>query len=212
MSANTISLNRNTDQLPGDGRPVWLFGYGSLIYKSGFDYIETRTATIRGWKRRFWQGSHDHRGTPEHPGRVATLIADDNATCTGLAYRVTPDVFEQLDVREKNGYLRLIRPLILADGSDVEGLVYIATEDNAAYLGPASEAAIARHVRASSGPSGPNSEYVLELARALRAMDVDDPHVFAIESSLRALLDADHNHTYSYSQSPEGPIKTRFGL
>lgn len=203
MSTNTISLNRNNDQLPDDGRPVWLFGYGSLIYKAGFDYIETRTATIQGWKRRFWQGSHDHRGTPMDPGRVATLIADDSASCTGLAYRVTPDVFEQLDVREKNGYLRLIRPLRLADGGEVEGLVYIATEDNAAYLGPASEAAIAHHVWGSSGPSGPNSEYVLELARALKAMNVDDPHVFAIESSLRALLDGDHKHTYSGSESPE---------
>ncbi|PAU82189.1 gamma-glutamylcyclotransferase [Halovibrio salipaludis] len=203
MSANTISLNRNTDQLPQDGRPVWLFGYGSLIYKAGFDYIETRPATIQGWKRRFWQGSHDHRGTPDSPGRVATLIADARACCTGLAYRVTPDVFEQLDVREKNGYLRLIRSLRLDDGSDVEGLVYIATEDNAAWLGPASEAAIARHVAASEGPSGPNSEYVLELAEALRAMGVDDPHVYAIERHLRAVLDGDNKPAYSYSQSPE---------
>ncbi len=203
MSANTISLNRNNDQLPADGRPVWLFGYGSLIYKAGFDYIETRTATIQGWKRRFWQGSHDHRGTPEQPGRVATLIADADATCTGLAYRVTPDVFEQLDVREKNGYLRLIRPLTLADGGEVEGLVYIATEDNAAYLGPAPEAAIAHHVRSSEGPSGPNSDYVLELAQALRTMGVDDPHVFAIERTLRQLLDEDHKQTYSAFQSPE---------
>ncbi|WP_077530097.1 gamma-glutamylcyclotransferase [Vreelandella utahensis] len=203
MSANTISLNRNTDQLPDDGRPVWLFGYGSLIYKAGFDYLETRPATIQGWKRRFWQGSHDHRGTPGNPGRVATLVADAQACCTGLAYRVSPDVFEQLDVREKNGYLRLIRPLRLDDGSNVEGLVYIATEDNAAWLGPASEAAIARHVAASEGPSGPNSDYVLELANALRAMGVDDPHVYGIELHLRAVLDEDHNPTYSRFQSPE---------
>ncbi|MGM0451238.1 MAG: gamma-glutamylcyclotransferase [Pseudomonadota bacterium] len=203
MSANTITLNRTNSQLPDNGRPVWLFGYGSLIYKAGFDYIETRTATIQGWKRRFWQGSHDHRGTPEHPGRVATLIADESTSCTGLAYRVTPDVFEQLDVREKNGYLRLIRPLMLADGDEVEGLVYIASEDNAAYLGPAPETAIAQHIRSSKGPSGPNSEYVLELAKALRRLGIDDPHVFAIEENLRVLLDEDHNHTYSSGQSPE---------
>lgn len=197
MSANTISLNRNTDQLPDDGRPVWLFGYGSLIYKAGFDCIETRQATIQGWKRRFWQGSHDHRGTPGKPGRVATLIADTEARCTGLAYQVTPDVFEQLDVREKNGYLRLVRRLMFDDGAEVDGLVYIATEDNAAWLGSAPEAAIARHVAASQGPSGANSEYVLELAKALRAMNVDDPHVFAIEHHLSVLLEADHKPTYS---------------
>ncbi|MEQ6886981.1 gamma-glutamylcyclotransferase [Salicola sp. Rm-C-2C1-2] len=196
MSANTISLNRKTDQLPDDGRPVWLFGYGSLIYKAGFDYIETRQAVVQGWKRRFWQGSHDHRGTPANPGRVATLIADAEARCTGLAYQVTPDVFEQLDVREKNGYLRLVRRLMFDDGAEVDGLVYIATEDNAAWLGPAPEAAIARHVASSEGPSGPNSEYLLELANALRIMDVDDPHVFAIEHHLRVLLEADHKPNY----------------
>ncbi|XOZ32385.1 gamma-glutamylcyclotransferase [Halomonadaceae bacterium KBTZ08] len=203
MSANTIAINRNKDQLPTSERPVWLFGYGSLIYKAGFEYLETRTATIQGWKRRFWQGSHDHRGTPQSPGRVATLVADEQASCTGLAYRVKPAVFDQLDVREKNGYLRLVRPLMLADGGEVDGLVYIATEDNAAWLGPAPESDIARHVAVSEGPSGANSDYVLELARALRELEVHDPHVFAIEHHLTALLDGDHKRSYSKAHSPE---------
>ena len=187
MSANTIEHNRKMTQF--DGQPnVWLFGYGSLLYKVDFPYLEYRPARIAHWARRFWQGSHDHRGTPTAPGRVVTLIPAPDAQCEGLAYKITPDVFEHLDFREKNGYLRLSTPMTFADGTQAEGLVYIATEDNAAYLGPASEADIARHIASAAGPSGPNSEYLLRLADALRTLGEEDAHVFGIERHLRPLL------------------------
>lgn len=166
---------------------VWVFGYGSLIYKADFPFLERRPARIHGWTRRFWQGSHDHRGTPEAPGRVVTLVREEGAVCVGMAYRVTPDVFDHLDYREKNGYLRFATELCFEGGGGAEGLVYIATEDNAAFLGPATEAEIARHIAASEGPSGPNRDYLLHLAAALRELGADDPHVFAIERHLRAL-------------------------
>jgi cation transport regulator ChaC len=166
---------------------VWLFGYGSLIYKADFPYIERRRASIRGWARRFWQGSHDHRGTPQAPGRVVTLIAEPDATCIGVAYLVSPETFASLDVREKNGYLRLATELTLDDGRHVNGLVYIATPANAAFLGAASEREIALHVSRSHGPSGANRDYVLHLADALRQLGADDPHVFAIERELLRL-------------------------
>ena len=73
MTLDTSELNRERYRLDHLD-DVWLFGYGSLIYKAGFDYIERQPATITGWQRRFWQGSHDHRGTPHAPGRVATLV------------------------------------------------------------------------------------------------------------------------------------------
>jgi cation transport regulator ChaC len=188
MSANTIEHNQNANLLPEDGQPVWLFGYGSLIYKVDFEFLEARQATLDGWKRRFWQGSHDHRGTPEHPGRVVTLMPDAQARCTGIAYRVSPDVFSHLDVREKNGYLRLFKPLALHDGDTVDALVYIATEDNPAFAGPAPEHDIAARILQCQGPSGPNTDYALALASALRGMGVDEPHVFEIERHLQAML------------------------
>ena len=185
MSHNTIALNKHMDKFDGHHR-VWLFGYGSLIFKADFPYLERRPASIEGWSRRFWQGSHDHRGTETAPGRVVTLVPDPGALCHGMAYLVTPEEFAHLDHREKNGYLRLATDIHFDDGSSVEGLVYIATHENAAFLGPASEAEIARQIAAAHGPSGPNSEYLLELAKALRELGKPDPHVFEIERHLSA--------------------------
>ncbi len=166
---------------------LWLFGYGSLIYKSGFDYLERKPASIHGWERRFWQGSHDHRGTPDAPGRVLTLIQVEDADCAGMAYRIKPDTLAALDVREKNGYLRFETELTFPDDSLGTGLVYIAERDNSAWLGPASDQTIARHIATASGPSGPNREYLLKLADALRALGERDEHVFAIERCLLSI-------------------------
>jgi glutathione-specific gamma-glutamylcyclotransferase len=168
---------------------IWLFGYGSLIYKVDFPYLERRRARLHGWTRRFWQGSHDHRGTPDAPGRVVTLVPEAGAVCIGMAYRVTPDVFAHLDHREKNGYARESAELVLDDDSRIMAVVYVASPGNEAYLGPADEHAIARHIATARGPSGENREYLLHLAAALRELGDDDAHVFGIERALQAMPD-----------------------
>ena len=114
MSLNTFDENQRRSQLR-EGDEVWLFGYGSLIYLADFPYLDSKPASIKGWCRRFWQGSHDHRGTEENPGRVVTLIEDPEAICHGMAYKVEASVFEQLDVREKNGYLRFSTEMTFCD-------------------------------------------------------------------------------------------------
>ncbi len=183
MSANTIDINQRMNRFDRH-HSVWLFGYGSLIYKTDFPFLQRRPARIHHWVRRFWQGSHDHRGTPEAPGRVLTLASQPGAVCEGMAYLITPQEFEHLDRREKNGYLRLATAIEFADGEQVEGLFYVAREDNSAYLGPATEAEIAAQIAAAQGPSGSNRDYVLHLATALRQLGEDDAHVFAIERYL----------------------------
>lgn len=187
MSLNTIDTNRLMNRFDSHDS-VWLFGYGSLIWKTDFPFIERRPASIHGWSRRFWQGSHDHRGTECAPGRVVTLVEDAGATCHGMAYLVTPEEFAHLDHREKNGYLRLAIEITFDEGGVHEGIVYIATTGNAAYLGPASELEIARQIATARGPSGPNSEYLLELARALRELGKHDEHVHAIARHLEELM------------------------
>jgi cation transport regulator ChaC len=171
---------------------LWLFGYGSLIWRPDIEFIDRRPARVQGWSRRFWQGSHDHRGMPDAPGRVVTLIEDHTAACDGMAYLVDREVadetFSQLDHREKNGYERhRVRLEFHQSGEDAEGVVYIAPIDNFAYLGPAPLAEIASQIHRSVGPSGPNLEYLLELASALRDLNADDEHVFELEAAVRAL-------------------------
>lgn len=161
---------------------TWVFGYGSLIYKIDFPYLRREPASIRGWERRFWQGSHDHRGTPDSPGRVVTLVPSPRALCRGMAYLVDHEVFEHLDHREKNGYERIpVRLTMEQPGVTVDGLTYIADKHNHAYLGPAPLPELANQVARSAGPSGTNSEYVLQLAEALRQLGANDPHVYELE-------------------------------
>lgn len=155
-----------------------------MIWKADFPFLERRQATIQGWERRFWQGSHDHRGTPDAPGRVLTLTAVQGAHCAGVAYRVAEDVFTHLDHREKNGYRRLGIEIQLSDGDRVPGTVYFADQHNPAFLGAAPLAEIAAQIACSHGPSGSNLEYLMELAGALRQLSTEDLHVFRLESLL----------------------------
>jgi len=170
---------------------VWIFGYGSLVWRPDIPYAESRPAAIEGWTRRFWQGSTDHRGVPGAPGRVVTLVEEAGATCWGRAFLVTAAdrdaVIDILDYREKGGYsLAEVGLRFAPAGDEAAGLVYIATPDNPNYLGPAPMPDIAAQVHASHGPSGANIEYVLRLAEALRHIGADDPHVFELERLLRA--------------------------
>jgi len=182
-------------------QPLWIFGYGSLIFRPAIPFVERRPARVRGWTRRFWQWSTDHRGEPWRPGRVVTLARSPHDYCWGIAYRldeVNPEaILADLDVRERGGYVRMEIELELhAPGAatpgpsvvspqNVAGLTYQGWPGNRNYAGPAPIAEIASQVAEANGPSGANADYVRDLHAALDTMGAQDPHVAALAARLR---------------------------
>lgn len=173
---------------------LWIFAYGSLIFRPNFPCVRREPGYIEGYERRFYQGSTDHRGVPGAPGRVATLVSSPGARCFGVAYCVaddhTDEVLEQLDIREQGGYARFLLPVTSPLGDLVvsEALTYLAMTGNPNYLGEASVDDIARQVVRTGGPSGSNADYVLQLHAALQSYGVVDEHVAEVADAVRLLL------------------------
>lgn len=169
--------------------PLWIFGYGSLIWRAGFPYEERVPAVVHGFSRRLDQGSPDHRGTPDRLGRVATLIRAPGIACGGVVYRIAPAdeeaVIRDLDHREKGGYDRVaVEAHLPAEGRSVQATTWIAAPENPYHLGPADLPAMVAQIRASVGPSGTNVEYVLRLADILRDLGIEDAHVEEVARAL----------------------------
>ena len=165
-----------------------VFGYGSLIFRPGFPYRCMYPASVKGFVRRFWQRSCDHRGTPERPGRVLALLRADAVAdmegldvVAGMAYEVEekdwPSVIDALDIRERHGYTRTLAQLHpvgdkVGNADDLgKAVVFFAhePEKSAAYTGPEPIETTASVIADASGPSGPNDEYLFSLLDAMQS-------------------------------------------
>ncbi|WP_440112152.1 gamma-glutamylcyclotransferase [Acidovorax sp. BL-A-41-H1] len=70
----------------GGHQDLWIFGYGSLIWKPEFDYAERRPAKVHGWHRALKMWSRINRGSPECPGLVFGMLS--GGSCRGMVFRV----------------------------------------------------------------------------------------------------------------------------
>jgi cation transport protein ChaC len=156
----------------------WVFGYGSLMWRPGFPYLERTPATLHGRRRAFCIYSVHHRGTYDRPGLVLGL-APGGAT-RGMAYRVAeaewPQVYAYLREREQptETYYESQRHVRLVDGRRPEALVFLSDVHHAQWAGALSLARQAELIAGARGLSGRNVDYLRDLVGHLREEGVRD--------------------------------------
>lgn len=167
---------------------TWIFAYGSLIWRPGFETDAPRIAHVDGWARRFFQGSPDHRGTPEKPGRVVTLIEATASACVGAVFPLPAghedETLAAIDHRERGGYQRVLLHVTRDDGESLEAFTWVAKPGNPHWLGEAPFEAMVLQMRTAAGPSGTNREYVMKLQQSLQHLGISDEHVAALAEAL----------------------------
>ncbi|MCR4283193.1 MAG: gamma-glutamylcyclotransferase [Bauldia sp.] len=171
----------------------WVFGYGSLMWRPGFDHLEAAPARLNGAHRSLCVYSWFHRGTKERPGLVLGL--DRGGSCRGVAYRVAGKkrgpVIAYLRERElvTNVYREAWRPVALIGGKakTVPALAYLVDRSHVQYAGRLAPEKLLELVKASEGKSGANAEYVLNTVRHLRALGIRDRVLEQVAEALSRL-------------------------
>lgn len=172
---------------------LWVFGYGSLMWRPGFDFIEQHPAKLIGEHRALCVYSFDHRGTPEKPGLVLGL--DRGGACRGIAFRVEASkrtaTIQYLREREQTThvYREVMRTVWLNNSAKerISALTYVVDRGHVQYAGRLKLAEQVHFVRQGHGRSGQNRDYVLSTVKAIEAQGLRDEGLHQL-----ALMLAEH--------------------
>lgn len=162
----------------GDMGEFWVFGYGSLMWRPGFEFLDSSRARLFGFHRSLCLESRVHRGTLKRGGLVLAL--DRGGSCVGIAYKV--DVTKRQEVivylRERelvtNAYLEREVAVTLDTGRKVRALTYVMNRTHDQYAGNLSVEEAMRRIVGARGISGKNEDYVLNAVEHLRALGIKD--------------------------------------
>lgn len=169
---------------------VWFFGYGSLMWRPGFEVDAFEPARLDGWHRALCIISRHYRGTPERPGLVLGLA--EGGSCTGRALGTVAEreaeVLDYLDERELLGdkvYDRMRLPVtLLRSTANVDAWCYVAKPLHPDYVADLPIDEIIRRVRASRGLTGSNADYVRNTVDHLVEMGIRDERLEAVAAAL----------------------------
>ena len=152
------------------GEPVWIFGYGSLMWRPDFAFAEVRAALIRGWHRRFSFWTVLGRGTPERPGLMLAL--EPGGSCRGMCLAIAPEQVEEATDRIWRREMlagAYIPRWLDADTREgpVQAISFVVNPRFERYAGRLEDEEVAQHIAHAEGPSGPCIDYLIHTVAAL---------------------------------------------
>jgi len=185
-----------TSSTDPSGDDLWVFAYGSLMWRPGFTFLERRQARLVGGHRALCVYSFVHRGTPEKPGLVLGL--DRGGNCRGVVYRVAAAAgtatIDYLRSREQVTmvYREAWRTVWLDDDpqQSVQALCYVVDRGHQQYAGRLTLDQQLHLVRQGHGRSGNNRDYVLETVKALEVHGYRDQELHRLAERLKGTHDA----------------------
>ena len=156
---------------------LWVFGYGSLMWRPGFAYLDRQPARLYGWHRSFCVYSWYHRGSQDHPGLVLGL--DVGGSCLGMAYKIAAEDAEEvvayLDAREMVTPVYVPRQApVHMHGERALARFYIADRAHPQYAGRLPLEDQAEIIRHGVGHSGINTDYLASTVAHLEEMGITD--------------------------------------
>jgi cation transport protein ChaC len=174
---------------------LWVFAYGSLMWRPDFPFVERVEARLVGAHRALCVYSFVHRGTPERPGLVLGL--DRGGTCRGIAYHVTAahraNTVAYLRAREQvtSVYRECMRPIWLKRDPErrVPALCYMVDRGHAQYAGRLTLEQQLHHVRQGRGQSGANRDYVIATVGALEQLGYRETALHLLAERLASARD-----------------------
>ena len=178
---------------PDAPTPLWVFGYGSLLWNPEFPIQEQCVAKLTNWRRAFCMRSIHHRGTIEAPGLVLALDQASDASCHGLALRVADgaeqDTLEMLREREliSSAYLERWLDVDLSDGRRIPTLAYVIDPAHDQYCGDLPLEEQAQIIAKAVGKRGPNCDYLWNTSDHLASLDLTDPDLEWLSVRVRSL-------------------------
>jgi cation transport protein ChaC len=166
---------------------IWVFAYGSLLWKPGFKYIDSKIGTLNGYHRDFCVKAHSHRGTPDRCGLVLSIIK--GGTCQGILYKVKESnwdsVLDYLCQREMKTEPYLLKCLTVnCEDADVQAYSFIIDINSSHYIDNLNPEEKANIINKAHGCSGSNKEYFLKTLERLNEMDISEEKLNSIKNYL----------------------------
>ena len=174
-------------------QPLWIFGYGSLVWNPGFAYSSRAVARLEGFRRSFCMRSIHHRGTEAEPGLVLALDLAQGGLCHGVAFEIAHQIAEEtleyLRAREliSAAYLETRQALTLADGRQVEAVAYVIDRAHDQYCGDLALEDQARIIAQAVGGRGRNCEYLHQTAAHLAELGLEDAELTWLSDRVKVL-------------------------